>query len=114
MRDRTIPDLMLGALACVSVLGLYAITRETVGVPTRRRTDEETTMHRRASDVAKWELPRQSMHRETPEDYCRHCTGSGVCESCGPASCRICRGSGVQPQDASLLPRLSLMWDGVR
>lgn len=105
---------MVGALACISVIGLYAVTREAVTTPTRRRANEDTTMHRRATDIAKWELPRQAMYRETAEDFCRHCAGSGVCDSCGPQSCRICRGTGIAPHDASLLPRLSLMWDGVR
>ncbi len=30
-----------------------------------------------------------------------------------PATCRVCRGSGLQPRDATLVERLNELWDGV-
>jgi hypothetical protein len=104
MKDSLFPDFMVGAIACISVLGFYAVMRDAEVSGQARRRDAE----------AKWDLPRKRAERQTPEDFCRHCTGLGTCESCGPDNCRICRGTGIQPQDESLVPRLSLMWDGVR
>jgi hypothetical protein len=30
-----------------------------------------------------------------------------------PSTCRVCRGSGLQPRDTSLVERLNELWDGV-
>ncbi|GAC1402721.1 MAG: hypothetical protein NVSMB64_03010 [Candidatus Velthaea sp.] len=103
MRDRSFADFMVGALACISVLGFYAVIRD---------ADASVEEQRRLAE-ARWDLPRKRRRRRTPEDYCRHCGGNGACDACGPQSCRICRGSGLQPHDQSLLPRLSAMWDGI-
>ena len=65
---------------------------------------------RRAAE--KWALPRKRRRRRSPEDDCRHCTGTGACEECSPAACRVCRGTGLQPHDASLATRLTALWDG--
>ncbi len=102
MRDRTFADFMIGVLACISVLGFYTVLRDTeLGYEERRR---------RAA--ARWALPRRRRRAPSPEDRCRHCTGSGACAECGPVSCRVCSGSGVQPRDAALVQRLSALWDG--
>jgi len=104
MKDRSFPDFMVGALACISVLGFYAVMRDAEAVGETRRLEAQ----------AKWDLPRKRRQQHTLEDFCRHCSGAGTCDSCGPDTCRICRGTGIQPQDASLVPRLAQMWDGIR
>ena len=102
MRDRTFADFMIGALACISVLGVYAVLRDSeLGIEERRR---------RAA--ARWMLPRKRRRNASPEDRCRHCTGSGACTECAPSACRMCNGSGMQPRDAALVQRLSALWDG--
>jgi hypothetical protein len=102
MKDRTFADFMVGALACVSVLGLYAIVKET----------EYYRAEQRKRDAIRWALPRKRRRRRSPEDDCRHCTGTGVCADCGPSACRVCRGTGLQPHDSALITRLSALWDG--
>ena len=102
MRDRSFADFMVGALACISVLGFYAVLKETeLGAEARRR-----------QAAAKWTLPRKRKKRRSPEDDCRHCTGTGECEECAPAPCRICKGNGLQPHDAGIKSRLTALWDG--
>jgi hypothetical protein len=98
MRDRTFADFMAGAIACLSVLGFCAVLRESARAGERR-------------DADRWALPRKR-RRHSPEDDCRHCTGSGSCEECAPAACRVCRGTGLQPHDEAIVSRLSLLWDG--
>ena len=107
MKDRSFTDLMVGALACISVLGFYAVLRETE-LHQQQRLDE-----RRKADAERWALPRKRRRRRTPEDDCRHCTGSGTCGECAPAACRVCKGTGLQPHDEAIASRLSLLWDGV-
>ena len=102
MKDRSFADFMVGALACVSVLGFYAVFRET----------ELYQEERRRRSAERWLLPAKRRKRRSPEDDCRHCAGSGACEECAPASCRVCRGTGLQPRDAALVDRLTSMWDG--
>ncbi len=102
MRDRTFADFMVGALACVSVLGFYAVLREAEFYHEDRR--------RRAAE--RWMLPRRKRRRRSPEDDCRHCTGSGVCPECTPAPCRVCKGAGLQPRDEAVVDRLTTLWDG--
>jgi hypothetical protein len=102
MRDRSFADFMVGALACISVLGLCAVLKETELYREQQ--------HRRA--VQRWELPRRRRRRRSPEDDCRHCTGSGICGECAPAPCRVCKGTGLQPHDNGLATRLALLWDG--
>ncbi len=102
MKDRSFADFMVGALACVSVMGFYALLRET----------ETYASEQRRRNAARWALPRRRKRLETPEDNCRHCTGSGVCEDCAPVACRVCRGSGRAPLDAATVHRLTLLWDG--
>ena len=106
MRDRTFADFMAGALACISVLGFYAVLRETELRQAQRREE-----HRRL-DAERWALPRKRRRRRSPEDDCRHCTGSGTCDECAPASCRVCKGTGLQPRDEAIASRLSSLWDG--
>ena len=102
MRDRTFADFMVGALACISVLGFYAVLRETEFYADERR--------RRVAE--RWALPPRKRRARSPEDVCRHCTGTGVCDECAPAHCRVCQGSGAQPHDEALVSRLSALWDG--
>jgi hypothetical protein len=107
MRDRTFADFMAGALTCISVLGFYAVLRETELLQGQRREE------RRRHDAAeRWALPRKKRRRHSPEDDCRHCTGSGQCDECAPAACRVCQGTGLQPHDAAIVSRLSSLWDG--
>lgn len=94
--------MMVGALACVSVLGFYALVKET----------ELAREERRLRAAARWALPRKRRRRRSPEDDCRHCTGSGTCRDCAPAACRVCTGSGLQPRDAVTVRRLTALWDG--
>ena len=103
MNKRSFADLMVGVLAYVSLTGLAAIaadpppgTKEPAA-----RTDE------------RWALPVKRRRRRVREDACRHCSGTGHCDACMPATCRVCRGTGLQPRDASLLPRLTELWNGV-
>lgn len=102
MRDRTFADFMIGALAVVSVLGVYAALKE---------SELQREQQRRRAEL-RWALPRRRRRRRSPEDDCRHCAGSGACPDCDPSNCRLCRGSGVQPRDESLSQRLTSLWDG--
>ena len=102
MRDRSFADFLVGALACISVLGVCAVIKET----------EFCREQRRREAAQKWALPRKRRRHRTPEDDCRHCTGTGVCEECAPTPCRVCKGSGLQPRDAALTSRLAALWDG--
>ncbi len=91
---------MIGVAAYVSLSGLIAYVSEP---PPRPGTVDP-----------RWTLPpkaRRRRHR-VAEDCCRHCKGSGHCEACMPATCRVCRGSGLQPRDATLVTRLTGLWDG--
>jgi hypothetical protein len=101
MRDRSFADFMVGALACISVLGFCAMLKETEFMQEQRK--------RQAAE--KWTLPRKRRRRRSPEDDCRHCTGSGACDECAPAPSRVCKGSGLQPHDASLATRLNAIWN---
>lgn len=103
MKDRTFADFMVGAIACVSVLGVYAVLKETEFYQEERR--------RRAAE--RWMLPRKKRRRASQEDDCRHCTGTGLCPDCAPAACRVCKGSGLQPRDQATVARLMALWDGV-
>jgi hypothetical protein len=98
MNNRSFADLMVGVLAYVSLSGLAAIA--------------EPVPHRRGTADQRWTLPVRRMRRRVVEDACRHCSGSGRCEACVPAACRVCRGTGLQPRDATLLPRLAELWNG--
>ena len=102
MRDRSFADFMVGALACISILGFCAVLKET-------EIDQE---QRRRRAAAKWALPRKRRRRRSPEDDCRHCTGTGECGDCAPAACRVCNGNGLQPHDAAIASRLTALWDG--
>ena len=102
MKDRTFADFMIGALTCISVLGLCAVLKET--------TLYQEQQERRAAQ--KWALPRKRRRRRSPEDDCRHCTGTGECGECAPAPCRVCKGNGLQPHDAGIKSRLTALWDG--
>jgi hypothetical protein len=99
MNNRSFADLMVGVLAYVSLTGLAAIA-EPVAASAVARPDE------------RWALPVKRRRRRVREDACRHCTGSGQCDACQPSTCRVCRGSGLQPRDASLVPRLTGLWNG--
>ncbi len=105
MRDRIFADFMAGAIACISVLGVYAVLRETEQHQGQRRGEPR-------DDAERWALPPKRRRRRSPEDDCRHCTGSGECEECAPAPCRVCSGTGLQPHDAALVSRLAALWDG--
>jgi hypothetical protein len=102
MRDRSFADFMIGALACISVLGFYAVLKES----------EFHQEERKRRAAVKWTLPRKRRKRRTPEDDCRHCTGTGECTDCTPSPCRVCKGSGLQPHDAAIASRLTAIWDG--
>lgn len=106
MRDRSFADFMAGALACISVLGFYAVLKETELQQQRRRA----MAHRHEAE--RWALPRKRRRRRSPEDDCRHCSGSGECEECAPAACRVCKGTGLQPHDDAIVSRLAALWDG--
>ena len=97
MNNRSFADLMAGVLAYVSLSGLAAIAAEPAAAP---RSDE------------RWLLPVKRRRRRVREDACRHCSGSGQCEACRPATCRVCRGTGLQPRDETLVPRLTELWNG--
>ena len=106
MRDRTFADFMAGALACISVLGFYAVLRETEQHQGRRGAVT------RRPDAERWALPQKRRHRRSPEDDCRHCTGRGECDEYAPAACRVCKGTGLQPHDDAVVSRLAALWDG--
>ena len=99
-------DFIAGALACVSVLGFYAVLREA------ERWRQQRAEERRRADARRWALPRKRRRRRSPEDDCRHCTGSGICDECAPSPCRVCKGAGLQPHDAAIVSRLAMLWDG--
>ena len=100
MKSRSFADLMVGVLAYVSLAGLAAVS--THAAPRARVADR------------RWSLPaRRRPRRRVAEDACRHCAGSGHCAACLPVGCRVCRGSGLQPRDASIVDRLNELWDGV-
>ena len=98
MNSRSFADLMVGVLAYVSLSGLAAIA--------------EPATERKAAPDARWALPVKRRRRRVREDACRHCTGSGECDACMPSTCRVCRGTGLQPRDATLMPRLTELWNG--
>ena len=103
MEKRSFADLLVGVLAYVSLTGLAAIAVDPAGNAARpARADE------------RWSLPVKRRRRRVREDACRHCAGSGQCDACMPATCRVCRGSGLQPRDATLVPRLTELWNGAR
>ncbi len=102
MRDHAFADFMVGALTCISVLGLCAVLKETEVYQQQRV--------RRATE--KWALPRKRRRSRSPEDDCRHCTGTGACDECGPSPCRVCTGTGLQPRDEATVYRLTALWDG--
>jgi len=102
MKSRSFADLLVGVLAYVCLCSLTTIAPpKNVG---RARTSDR-----------RWTLPARAKRRprRTAEDACRHCAGSGHCDACMPATCRVCRGSGLQPHDAALVERLNELWDGV-
>jgi hypothetical protein len=103
-RDRTFADFMVGTLACISVLGVYAALKET----------ELYRAEQRRRAALRWVLPRRRRRRRSPEDDCRHCSGVGPCTGCAPSTCQVCRGSGLQPRDEVLTQRLASLWDGAR
>jgi hypothetical protein len=98
MNSRSFADLMVGVLAYVSLTGLAAIA--------------EPASERKPARDPRWELPVKRRRRRVREDACRHCTGSGRCDACRPSTCRVCRGTGLQPRDATLVPRLTGLWNG--
>jgi hypothetical protein len=102
MNKRSFADLMVGVLAFVSLTGLAAIAVEPAA-GSRNRT---------AVADERWSLPVKRRRRRLREDACRHCSGSGTCDACMPATCRVCRGTGLQPRDATLVPRLTELWNG--
>jgi hypothetical protein len=100
MNNRSFTDFVIGAAAWISLLGFYAIV---AGV------EEPGAVRRVGGDDDRWQLP-PARRAHTPENLCRHCSGSGACDGCRPTACRICRGSGLQPHDQSLVQRLDAMW----
>jgi hypothetical protein len=98
MNSRSFADLMVGVVAYVSLTGLAAIA--------------EPLAERKAVKDERWALPVKRRRRRVREDACRHCTGSGQCDACQPSTCRVCRGTGLQPRDATLVPRLTELWNG--
>jgi len=102
MNKRSFADLLVGVLAYVSLTGLAALAVEPAAgaaAPTAH-ADE------------RWALPVKRRRRRVREDACRHCAGSGECDACMPTTCRVCRGSGLQPRDATLVSRLTELWNG--
>jgi hypothetical protein len=99
MNNRSFADLMVGVLAYVSLTGLAAIA-------------EPAADRKKAATDERWALPVKRRRRRVREDACRHCTGSGQCEACQPSTCRVCRGTGLQPRDGTLVPRLNELWNG--
>lgn len=100
MNNRSFTDFIVGALACMSVLGFAVVLRE----------GEPRVAERRPPSPDPWVLPQKRRRRRTPEDFCRHCHGAGACDACTPSTCRVCRGSGLQPRDETLVPRLVALW----
>jgi hypothetical protein len=49
MKDRSFTDFMVGALACISVLGVYAVMRDA----------DAAYVERRRQAAARWALPRK-------------------------------------------------------
>jgi hypothetical protein len=98
MNTRSFADLMVGVVAYVSLSGLAAIA--------------EPAVERNHAPDDRWELPVKRRRRRVREDACKHCSGSGQCDACRPATCRVCRGLGLQPRDATLVPRLTELWNG--
>ena len=101
MQERTFAAFVIDTLACVSMLGVCAVLH-----------DRELARNEAWLDARKWKLPRSRRRSGSPEDDCRHCSGSGLCVECAPEPCRVCCGDGVQPQDEGLVNRLSALWDG--
>jgi hypothetical protein len=106
MNKRSFADLMVGVLAYVSLTGLAALAAETADAPAERKEGGWMRVDER------WMLPVKRRRRRVREDACRHCNGSGQCDACMPSTCRICRGTGLQPRDATLVPRLTELWNG--
>jgi len=102
MKERSFADFLIGALACISMLGVYALVN--TGEPSSAGSE------RRKRDAARFELPKRRRRKRTSEDECRHCSGSGACTQCSPEPCRVCRGNGVQPRDPELIARLDALW----
>jgi hypothetical protein len=101
MKNRSFADLMAGVLAYMSLTGLAAISTEPGAPAARVAVSDE-----------RWALPVKRRRRRVREDACRHCSGSGQCDACMPSTCRVCRGVGLQPRDATLVPRLTGLWNG--
>jgi hypothetical protein len=99
MNNRSFGDLMVGVLAYVSLTGLLALTAPPPG-------------RRRSAADGRWSLPVKRVRRRVREDACRHCSGTGQSADRTLVACRPCRGTGLQPRDASLLPRLTELWNG--
>lgn len=99
MNNRSFGELMVGVLAYVSLTGLIALASRSGGRPSR------------AGD-RRWNLPVKRVRRRVREDACRHCRGTGHNDERTLVACRPCRGTGLQPRDASLLPRLTDLWNG--
>ena len=99
MNNRSFADLLVGVLAYVSLSSLAAIAADPA-VPRTQHSDE------------RWTLPVKRRRRRVREDACRHCSGSGQCDACMPATCRVRRGTGLQPRDTTLVPRLTELWNG--
>jgi hypothetical protein len=98
MKQRSFAELMAGVVAYVSLTGFAALARDPQ--PPRHLPDE------------RWTLPTKRRRRRVAEDSCRHCKGTGVCDSCAPSWCRVCRGTGLQPRDATVMARLNQLWSG--
>ena len=100
MKPRSFGDVVLSVVAYVALSGLISFVSEPVQ---RKRTPDR-----------RWRLPLKAKRRRrrVAEDACRHCKGTGQCEACMPGTCRVCRGSGMQPRDSSLVVRLNDLWDG--
>ena len=103
MKNRSFADLMVGVLAYMSLTGLAAISNE----PSAPSASVAV-----AVADERWALPAKRRRLRVREDACRHCSGSGRCDACMPATCRVCRGVGLQPRDATLVPRLTGLWNG--
>jgi hypothetical protein len=106
MVRRSFTDFVIGAFACVSVFVFAALLPEKQAAAEKRRHVAHQPTEER------WQLPSKRHRRRTLDDVCRHCSGSGNCRSCAPQPCRICSGAGLQPRDATLVPRLTALWDG--
>jgi hypothetical protein len=98
MNNRSFADFWVSVLAFVSLALLAAITAEPL-------------LARRAVAEDRWSLAVKP-RRRVREDACRHCSGKGECDACLPTTCHVCRGSGLQPRDVTLVPRLTELWNG--